>query len=373
MFHIALQFILFDKPKSIGALLGVVISLFLIGQQSGTFLFLTNAMSSLVDNTATDLWVVDDRTTNINALGRFDVRLLREIGSLPGVRQAHPVIVAGGAASFPSGTSAGVQLIGSAAPLFRAGPRTLVRGRYADLVPDGAMSFDWFDSKALGGAGVGSVFEIGGKRVYLATMSEGLRGFGSVYMYTTLERARYLAGIPTDKLSAVLVDVQPGTDPVQVRDLINRTLFGVRAWRPADFSWATKKTVLSTSGIAISFGGLIVFAIVAGFFIIGLTLYSAATDRLRDYGTLKAIGASNGYVVRLILVQAVVFAVVGFVLGYGLIELFRFGIGQTGVLFSFSWAMRAAFLGLTLLICMGGAVFAIRRINGVEPASVFRG
>ena len=78
MFHIALQFILFDKPKSIGALLGVVISLFLIGQQSGTFLFLTNAMSSLVDNTATDLWVVDDRTTNINALGRFDVRLLRD-------------------------------------------------------------------------------------------------------------------------------------------------------------------------------------------------------------------------------------------------------------------------------------------------------
>ncbi|MDJ0367479.1 ABC transporter permease [Hymenobacter sp. H14-R3] len=373
MFRTALQFILFDKAKGIGALLGIVISLFLIGQQSGIFLYLTGAMSSLVDNTAADLWVVDNRTTNVNALAQFDTRILREVASLPGVARAYPVIIAGGAASFPDGTNAGVQLIGSEAPAFRAGPRTLVQGSYADLVPDGAMSFDLFDSKALGGARVGAVFEIGGKRVYLATMSEGLRGFGAVYMYTTLERARYLANIPTTKISAVLVDVRPGADPQQVRDLINRSIYGVRAWQPAAFAAATKKTVLGTSGIATSFGTLIVFAVISGFFIIGLTLYSTATDRLKDYGTLKAIGASNGYVARLILLQAVLFALVGFGVGYGFIELFRFGISQVGVLFSLGWGLRAVFLGLTLLISLGGSVFAIRRINGVEPASVFRG
>ncbi|MBU6120634.1 ABC transporter permease [Hymenobacter siberiensis] len=373
MLHIALQFIRYDKAKSIGTLLGIIISLFLVGQQSGVFVFLTNAMSSLVDNTATDLWVVDNRTTNVNALAKLDIRLLREVGSLPGVRRAYALVVAGGAASFPNGTSAGVQIIGSEAPLFRAGPKELVQGAFADLIPDGAMSFDQFDRKTLGGSSVGSVFEIGGKRVYLATMSKGLRGFGAVYLFTTLERARYLGNVPTTQLSAVLVDVQPGADPIVVRDRINRSLYGVRAWRPRDFALATKKTVLGTSGIAVSFGSLIAFAVISGFFIIGLTLYSAAIDRLKDYGTLKAIGASNGYVARLILLQALIFAVVGFGLGYALIEGFRFGIGKSGVLFSYSWVLRGAFLGITLLISMGGAVFAIRRISGVEPASVFRG
>jgi putative ABC transport system permease protein len=44
--------------------------------------------------------------------------------------------------------------------------------------------------------------------------------------------------------------------------------------------------------------------VISGFFIIGLTLYSSAVDRIRDYGTLKAIGATNGYITRLILLQS---------------------------------------------------------------------
>jgi putative ABC transport system permease protein len=50
------------------------------------------------------------------------------------------------------------------------------------------------------------------------------------------------------------------------------------------------------------------------FFIIGLTLYSSTLDRIKDYGTLKAIGARKGYVNRLIIAQAFLYAVLGFVI-----------------------------------------------------------
>ena len=46
----ALRFLLHDKAKSFGALFGVIMSIFLIGQQSGIFIFLTNAMAALVRN-----------------------------------------------------------------------------------------------------------------------------------------------------------------------------------------------------------------------------------------------------------------------------------------------------------------------------------
>jgi putative ABC transport system permease protein len=373
MLKTAIKFILYDKAKSFGALMGIIISTFLVGQQTGIFLFLTDSMSRLVDKSDAQLWVVDTSTKNVGALTPIDVRKLREVGSIPGIKKAYPLVIAGSSARFSDGTSAGVQLIGVELPDCKGGPTALDRGTFADLATDGAVAFDTYDRKAFNGADIGTSFEIGGRRAYLAAATKGYRGFGAQYMLTTVERARYLGNFPQDKLSAVLVYLEPGIDSIAVRDAINKSIFGVRAWLPQDFSSQTKVTVLSTTGIAISIGTLLIFAVISGFFIIGLTLYSAAIDRIRDYGTLKAIGATNGYITRLILLQALLFTIVGFTVGMGLAEFFRFGIAKAGTIFQYTWLLRFAFLLVTTMISLGGATFAVRRINGVEPASVFRG
>ncbi len=375
MFSTAFSFIKYDKAKSIGALFGIIISTFLIGQQTGIFLFLLNAMGSLADNSSGDLWVVDNRTTNANALTPIDVRNARQLASIPGVAKVYPVVITGGSARFADGRSAAVQIVGSDAPQFKMGPpsKLLYEGTYTDLIPEGAVSSDVYDSPALANSSLGTVFELNGKRAYIAARSKGVRGFGGVVMYTTLERARYLGNYSLDKVSAILVDVTPGADVNVVKESINKTLFGVRAWTRPEFAVITKQTVLATTGIAISIGTLLIFAVLSGTIIIGLTLYSAALDRIRDYGTLKAIGASNGYITRLILLQAGMFALIGFTIGYSLVEAFRAGISNAGTIFHFNWPLRAVFFIVTFAICFTGAVFAIRRINSVEPAMVFRG
>jgi putative ABC transport system permease protein len=57
MLKTAFSFIKYDKPKSIGALAGIIISVFLIGQQAGVFIFLTDAMKSIVANNQGYIWV----------------------------------------------------------------------------------------------------------------------------------------------------------------------------------------------------------------------------------------------------------------------------------------------------------------------------
>ncbi len=57
----------FDKPKSVGALFGVIISIFLVGQQTGIFTFLTNAMCYYVRVNDGYVWVTDNKTENVNA------------------------------------------------------------------------------------------------------------------------------------------------------------------------------------------------------------------------------------------------------------------------------------------------------------------
>jgi putative ABC transport system permease protein len=374
MLRTALRFLLHDKAKSLGALFGVIISIFLVGQQSGIFIFLTDAMAALVRNNSQYVWVVDNITTNVNALAPLDVRVGRQLASLPGVAAVHPFVVAGASARFPDGTTAGMSVVGTQAPRFAGGPWRMASGTTQDLIPDGAVTTDIFDRNALAQATVGTTFELNGKRVQVAAQTYGARSFGGgLLVFTTLERARYLGNVPTTSAQAFLVEVTPGSTMEQVVASINATVPGVRAWMPKELQRATVITVLKSSGIAISFGTLIVFALIVGFVIIGLTLYSATIDRIRDYGTLKAIGATDRQVRRLVLTQSMILSAVGFVLAMVFVEGFRNGIAQAGTLFTYPLWLRLSFLVLTLLLALFGSLFALRRITKLEPAAVFRG
>lgn len=374
MLRIAFKFIKYDKAKSFGALAGIIISVFLVGQQAGIFIFLTDAMKSLVANNSGYIWVTDETTTNANQLSPLDIRKGREIASLPGIEHVYPVVIATGGAKFANGTTGGLALIGSEAPNFVGGPWRLFTAQKNDMLPDGAILTDFYDAKALGGLKEGDYFEINGKKVYNAGLTRGVRGFGAgAYAFTTIERARYLTNFSPDKVSYYLVKWKPTASVDSVVNTINRSINGVRAWKADDLAQTTLKTVLATNGIAASFGSLITFAIISGLVIIGLTLYSSAIDRIKDYGTLKAIGATNRYISRLILTQALLFAIAGYLVGRLMVEGFRFGIAQSGTLFYFPiWFEYTLFL-VTLFISLGGCLFAIRRITSLEPAQVFRG
>lgn len=374
MLRTAFKFIKYDKAKSFGALAGIIISVFLVGQQAGIFIFLTDAMKSLVANNSGYIWVTDETTTNANQLSPLDVRKGREIASLAGVERVYPVVIASAGAKFANGKTGGVALIGSEAPAFVGGPWRLYTAQKEDMLPEGAILTDFYDAKALGGLKEGDYFEINGKKVYNAGLTRGVRGFGGgAYAFTTIERARYLTNFSPDKVSFYLVKWESNTSPDSVVQTINRSINGVRAWKADDLAQTTLKTVLATNGIAASFGSLITFAIISGLVIIGLTLYSAAIDRIKDYGTLKAIGATNRYISRLILMQAFLFAIAGYIVGRLLVEGFRFGIAQSGTLFYFPDWFDYALFAVTLFISLGGSLFAIRRINSLEPAQVFRG
>jgi putative ABC transport system permease protein len=370
----AFKFLIYDKAKSFGALFGVIISIFLIGQQCGIFIFLTNAMSSLARNNPQYIWVVDNTTENVNALAQLDVRIGQELNSVEGVSKVYPMVVAAGSAKFDNGTTAGVTVIGTQAPDFAGGPWNLTVGAKEMLLQDGAVTADFFDKKVLGGSDVGTYFEINGKQVYIAAQTKGVRAFGGgVYTFTTLERARYLGNVSPYKASAFLLTIADSASEEDVIARINGHINGVRAWNAKKFSTASIITVLKSSGIAISIGTLLFFALIVGFVIIGLTLYSAAIDRIKDYGTLKAIGATNGYIRKLIITQALIVSAFGFVFAMMLVEGFRNGIAKAGTLFDYPLWLRFVFLLVTVFIAISGSMFAIRRITKLEPAAVFRG
>ena len=374
MLKTAWEFIRFDKAKSIGVIVGILISTFLIGQQLGVFFFLTGLMGSLATNVKADIWVVDSKTDDVNQLGKLDIRTLRAVQGLSGVKEAFPILITGASCNYNNGTSGAITLIGVDISKLNTvlDSSKIIAGKPADLQMDGAVSAEFFEKKNIGdNINLGTDFEINGKRAFFALQTKGFRGFGSSISVTTIERARFYSNQSVNNISAVLVKLVPGANADDVVARINSTVSGVRAWPSQALAKSTIQKILGSSGIALSTGTLIIFALIAGFFIIGLTMYSSALDRLKDYGTLKAIGAGNGYIRRLILTQAMFFAIAGFVIGMLLLEGFRMGVAKSGLIFSFSPLVILGMFLTIALIAVGGASFALRRISSVEPAAVF--
>ena len=329
MIATAFKFIKFDKPKSVGIIVGIVISIFLIGQQMATLFFLTDLMGGLEihsNSEENDIWVIDELSRNVNALNRIDSRLTQEVRSIEGVDKSFPVLITQVPATFKDGKTASVLLVGSEAPTFIGGPRSTIvsGGTIQDLSGSGNISVEYSNVKVWNtDLKLNDQFEINKKKATIKVTTKFAQGYGGNYVYTSLQNARFFSNITSDKISVVVIRPKKGANVQKIIDTINGTFMGVAAWKAGDIRDITINEILVKTNTGTSFGSLVIFAIISGFFIIGLTMYSSVLDRIQDYGTLKAIGATNGYLSKLILMQAFLYGIAGFIIAYLLLILFK--------------------------------------------------
>lgn len=377
MIKTAFKFIKFDKPKSIGIIVGIVISIFLIGQQMATLFFLTNLMGGLEihsNSQENDIWLIDELSRNFNALNTIDSRLTQEVRSIEGVENSFAMLMTQVPATFKEGKTASVLLIGSEAPTFIGGPRQNIisGGSIQDLSSAGNISVEYFNLKAWNTSlKLNDQLEINKKTATVKVTTKNAQGYGGNFVYTNLQNARFFSNVPNDKITAVVIRPKKGEDIQKIIDKINGTFIGVTAWKSGDIRDITINEILVKTNTGTSFGSLVIFAIISGFFIIGLTMYSSVLDRIQDYGTLKAIGATNSYLSKLILMQAFLYGLAGFIIAYALLILFKQGVQSSGMILNFDPIFTFSLLVVTLLMSVGGSLIAVFKIRKLEPASVF--
>ena len=99
-------------------------------------------MGALASDVKADIWVVDSKTNDVNQLGRLDVRNLRAVQSIKGVKEAFPLLIAAAACNYKNGTSGAISLIGvNSNHLFSVLDKSkITAGNTADLQLDGAVS-----------------------------------------------------------------------------------------------------------------------------------------------------------------------------------------------------------------------------------------
>jgi putative ABC transport system permease protein len=115
------------------------------------------------------------------------------------------------------------------------------------------------------------------------------------------------------------------------------------------------------------FLGFLVGAVIAG-----QTFYNFTLDNLRHFGALKAMGAGNGLLMRMVLMQALLVGAIGYGLGVGLASLFGMLVGNTELAFRLTGDRLLLSAGVVLIICAFSALVSVRKVIKLEPAVVFR-
>ncbi len=378
MLSTAFKFVRYEKSKSMGILTAIVISIYLIGIELGMFFYLADIIGGIVGNSNpkyAQVFVVKKQTENVNQLSPLDIRWVNQLRSIEGVEDTHGFVITNVSVRFPNGKDAPAMIIGSDYPNLAAGP-------YAELVYSGSIdnlaapeivSTDFYDNKTLRyDVKLGTRFEINGKTATTGVITKDAKGFTSPLIYTTTDKARYYSGMSPTQVSGIIVTVPDATKIKSVTSSINQVAPDLKAWPAEEIKTATIVNVMTANNMGMSFATLVLFGIISGFFIIGLTMYSVTYDRIKDYGTLKAIGASGGYITRLVITQSVIYAIIGYFVSLILLIISKIGMAKGGLIISLTPALLSFLFLTTLIISVGSSYFSIRKLRKVEPSSVFR-
>lgn len=379
MIGIALKMLVGDRAKFIMLVSALSFVSLLITQQSAVFCGLMMWTTANIRNTNVPIWVVDPRveqSSEIKPLRDTDVNRVR---SVAGVEWAVPLYQSIQQARLSDGTFKSIMLIGVDASTLIGAPSHMIEGTPEALWQAHAVIVDktGIDRMSMTGGkklGVGDSFEINDHEAKIVGISALEPSFsGHPFVITTYDKALEMVPPTRRNLGFILVKEQEGVDPKELSKKIQEET-GLKAYTENEFFWSTINWYIKNTGIPVSFGTMIILGFVVGISVSGQTFYMFLLENMRYLGALKAMGASNFTLSKMVLAQAFLVGFIGFGIGLGFTSLFGyFAIKNGQPPFYLPWQVLAMTLFGILFICSTAALIGIRRISKLEAAEVFRG
>lgn len=362
-----------DKIRLTVTLTGIVFAVVLIVVELGLFVGFTETTSSLIDHSGADLWVTSKHVAYIEMGVPFSERKLYQVRAVPGVQDAEKIISKWATWKRPDGRQESVQVVGINPDAEMVRPWNLTSGNVEDLKKPDAVIMDEIYKDKLGAARVGDLFEIDEHKARVVGFTRGIRSFTtSPYVFTTFKKAQDYTRVAEDQTIFVLVKVGPGADREQVRRGILENVRDVEVFTSSEFSRMTQFYWMFTTGAGVAVLLAAALGLIVGFTVVAQTIYATTMDHLREYGTLKAMGAANSYVYRVIMKQAAMSAVIGYAIGMFVSAFVVRASQHGGAAILLPWQMGIGMFFVTLAMCVGAALVSINKITRLDPAMVFK-
>ena len=376
MASLAIKNLFHERVRLAVTLTGIVFSIILTAAQLGIFLGFLGASTGLIGNSKADLWIVSTGVTHVEQGVAFSESKLYQVLATEGVAEARKHIVTlNGTVRKPDGSSEGLTLVGFDLNSDLGSPWNIVRGSVKDLErPDSILVDELYAKDKLGVMEVGQVIEINQRRARVVGFTRGIRIFTSQpAVFPSFKNAQTFLGMPEDKPLYILVKADANTDVASLKKRLSERLTDVDVQTKSELVYRQGMYWVIGTGAGITVLVAAGLAIIVGVVIVAQTVYSSTVDHIREYGTLKAMGAANGYLYRIIITQAIVSGLISFVIGIA-VSLVISHVSMAGTLaIIVNFPLGVALFLLTIAMCCLSSIVAIRKATSIDPAMVFKG
>ena len=360
-----------DRLSLAVTLTGIVFSVVLVAVQFGIYLGSESRIAAMLDHAEADLWVVPLGTKSFDDPSFLSGRERHAILSTRGVAGVEELVVGFASWRKPKGGSTAALVVGADTSRGKL-PWDIVEGSAAALSAPNGVAVDKTYFTELGISRLGDRAEVNTIEVTATAVTNGIRSFTTLpYVFTTLGTARDLLDASSEQTSYSLVQVMPGADVESVRKDLAVRLPDTEVLTHAEFRKRSLDYWLFETGAGSALIAGAILGIIVGIVIVAQTLYASTKDHLNEFATLRALGASAGYIHRVILMQAVLSAALGYVLGMCLSMVVIWASAESTLLIVMTMNLALFLLALTVGMCVLAAVCAIFKVTRIDPAVVF--
>lgn len=375
MSNLAWKNLIHDKVRLAVTLTGTVFALVLILVQFGLFLGFMDTTSNVVANSKADLWVAATGIPHVNGGAPIPARKRYQVLAVAGVQMAEKYLLQFSTWKLPEGSQETVQVVGFNLDAPVGGPWEITQGALDDLRGEDTVLIDEAYRVKLGVTGLGHVTEINGHRARVVGFTRGVLSFTTApYVFTSFKNGlNYFGNLRPDESLFLLVRVAPGASVNAVKRAIQEQVSGVEVFTNDEMRRKTQFYWLFSTGAGITTLLGAALGLVVGIVVVAQTIYASTVDHIREFGTLKAMGAANSVIYRVIILQAVISAVAGYavaiVIGWAVAR----NSAETGAEILLPPEMAAGTFAAALLMCILASVVSIRKATSIDPALVFKG
>lgn len=314
-----------------------------------------------------DVWVTQTGTVDpfhsVSTLRDSDTSPL---ASVPGVAAVTPVLARRMTITVPGGQSS-VYILALQPPKPAA---VSALDHETFLPPKGQVYIDELLSRKTG-LSLGSGLTIGGRGVEVGRVAPNQGEAFVQFVFVEYSDAQAMFGVD-GSVNFEILSLTPGANETDVIASVNSAGGRLEAFTKDQFAHSVRKEIDDTFLPIIAI--LTAIGFVVGAAVVGLTIYTATVERSREFGLMKAVGASGGYLYRIVFSQSIFLALSGFALSVVLaVATARLA---TNAVPDFTTDFRigdiAVILAGTLAMAVVASVIPVRRVLGVDPSSVFR-
>jgi putative ABC transport system permease protein len=383
---VAIKMLVGDRARYLGILMGLTFASLLITQQASIFEgLMARTYGFITDTGGPDIWVMDQKVLMIEDIKPLQDTMLYRVRGVEGVDWAMPLYKGLLKARLDNGSFQTCHVIGLDDATLTGGPGTMIEGRLEDLRRADSVIVDVVGAEGkLARPGehegdpkipikVGDTLELNDHRAIVVGICRTTRTFQSQpVIYTTYSRATLFAPQERKLLSFVLVKAKDGEDKLEVCRRIQAAT-GLAAYTQKGFQELTYDYFMKYTGIPINFGIAVLLGFIVGTAIAGQTFFNFTVDNIKYFAALKAMGARDGQLLGMILLQAGIVGAIGWGIGVGAASLFGFLLRDTELSFLLTWKLLVISGCAIMIICVLSALLSIRTVMRAEPAIVFKG